>query len=117
MTTFEQIDTLTAQNETLLKENAELKQQLSDKPAGATLTIKQIIELAEFAGLAINEEMSVHHNDSDQLETELTIECGRKVKMEDGTTFNGTSVHFSEYPEEGSLPLEDAASVYTVLEP
>jgi len=72
-----------------------------------TLNIKQIINLAEFAGLAINEKMSVHHNDSEALLTELTIETNAKVKMDDGSIYTGLSTHFSEYPEEGSLPLEE----------
>lgn len=78
-----------------------------------TLNIQQIIDLAEFAGLKINEELSVHHNEPEALETELTIEQKSPVRMEDGTIYTGSSVYFTEYPEEGSLPLEKLTSSNT----
>ena len=73
-----------------------------------TLSIKQIIDIAEFAGLVINEEKSVHHNDDEALETDLTITREGKVKLDDGSVYTGHTVHFTEYPEEGSLPLDDS---------
>lgn len=78
-----------------------------------TLSIKQIMVLAEFSGLAIDEEKSVHYNEPEALETELTIGRDGKVKMEDGSIYTGHTVHFTEYPEEGSLTLDEITSSNT----
>ncbi|WP_152560697.1 hypothetical protein [Pantoea sp. NGS-ED-1003] len=65
------------------------------------LTIAQIYELAQFAGLAC---VSPEECDVDG-ETELSIDSG--VIQGDGgeVDYEGLRACFSEYPEEGYIPL------------
>jgi len=68
-----------------------------------TLTMAQIISIADFAGLTISD----CPLDEDELEQEFTVSNNLKVDMEDGTYYEGMTVHISEYPEEGFMPLEE----------
>lgn len=73
-----------------------------------TLTIKQIMAIADFAGLVIDEEKSLQGEDVESfLSNEFTISENEKVDLEDGTYYEGMTAHCTEYPEEGYLQLED----------
>lgn len=73
-----------------------------------TLTIEQIIAIANFSGLVIDEEKSFSCEEKESfIETELTIDENQKIDYEDSTYYEGMTVHVSEYPEEGYIPLED----------
>lgn len=69
-----------------------------------TLTVREIKDLAEFAGLVLN---STFPPDADELETEISI----TVEPMECTDDSGKAerfahvAHFSEYPEEGCMPL------------
>lgn len=73
-----------------------------------TVSIEQIIIIAGFSGLVIDEEKSFSLEDKESfIETELTIDENQKIDYEDNTYYEGMTVHISEYPEEGYMPLED----------
>lgn len=68
------------------------------------LTIKEIIRLAEFAGLEVD---TVNLSD-DETESEITIMDGPEGGFFDGESlerYAGPVAYFSEYPEEGCCPL------------
>lgn len=70
-----------------------------------TLNISQIEELAEFAGLSIDNKSP---SSTDDMETEITIErCPKQGIAEDDGTFSHYPyiAYFEEYPEEGAFPL------------
>lgn len=72
-----------------------------------TLSVAEIIDLAEFAGLVIDPKSLP---DEEFLTTELTItNCPAAGLFEDEEDTTGTQfahlAHFSEYPEEGSIGL------------
>lgn len=70
-----------------------------------TLTVAEIKDLAEFAGLVLNQKFMP---DADGLETEIiVIECPKDgVRDDDGKpTHYAHIAYFAEYPEEGSHPL------------
>lgn len=73
------------------------------------LTIKQLMTMANFAGLVIDEDKSFHKEDRESfIETEFTLQNGVEVQDEETKViYNGLSVYCSEYPEEGCLPLDD----------
>lgn len=73
-----------------------------------TLTIKQIMDVASFAGLVIDEGKSFTPEErEDFISTEFTISENAKVDLEDGTYYEGMTAHITEYPEEGFYQLED----------
>lgn len=74
----------------------------AEKPS-ITLTIKDIMDLASYAGLNVTDEAC----DLD-LETEFTITSGL-VAVDDCRTqaYSGLYVFCTEYPEEGCLPLNE----------
>ena len=80
--------------------------------AQITLTGKQIMELALFSGLMLDEK----YTDESLMDTEYELlhdENGLEVKSEDEpeTTGKYTLVVWdAEYPEEGTLPLSDKMS-------
>lgn len=72
-----------------------------------TLTIAEIKDLAECAGLVLKEGCEP---DADELETEIVVmECPKHgVRDDDGKpTFYAHVAYFEEYPEEGCFPLGD----------
>ncbi len=77
-----------------------------------TLTGKQIMELALFSGLVIDEK----NMDESLLDTEYELmhdEVGIEIKCEDGIDDPEKYTHvvfITEYPEEGTLPLGDRMS-------
>lgn len=76
------------------------------KKDSVSLDIGQIAQLAEFAGLDINKENPIHKSEPEQLETEMTIYQDIKIQDDDGSEeTHSLAVCFSEYPEEGFLPL------------
>lgn len=76
------------------------------------LSIKQIIDLAGFAGLVVDEEKSFAFEEKEtMLEQEFVISENQKVDLEDGTYYEGMTVHCAEYPEEGAFQLEDKEPV------
>lgn len=70
------------------------------------LTVKQILELAEFAGIAIDND---HLPDEDDMDSEFTIceQTGSGLySSEDNTVCECTHyVYIADYPEEGCIPL------------
>ncbi len=72
-----------------------------------TLTIKQIMAIADFAGLVIDEDKSFPLEDKESfLETEFTIEDNVTVAHDEDIDYTGKVVICTEYPEEGCLPLD-----------
>lgn len=72
-----------------------------------TLTVAEIKDLAEFAGLAMNEDAMP---DEDELDTEIQIiNCPEGgVVNDDGTKSRFAHVaYLVDYPEEGCCPLGD----------
>lgn len=69
-----------------------------------TLTTEQLISILDFLGL------SVDHDHNDDLECLVTIDENQKITNEDGTIYEGMAAYITEYPEEGSIPLEDVES-------
>lgn len=70
-----------------------------------TLTVAEIKDLAEFAGLVLDKSVSY---DADELETEIVVmECPKEgVRDDDGKpTHYAHIAYFAEYPEEGCCPL------------
>lgn len=70
-----------------------------------TLTVAEIKDLAEFAGLVLDKSVSY---DDDELETEIVVmECPKEgVRDDDGKPKHYAHIgYFAEYPEEGSYPL------------
>ena len=69
------------------------------------LTIKEIMDLANYAGLSCDD----GGLDSEDMESELTIcEKGLVASEDDGSAaWYGAYAYFSEYPEEGCMPLND----------
>ena len=72
-----------------------------------SLTGKQIMELAEYAGFIIKPVSK----EEDHLEVEITIQQdkeGIKINDEEGKTYNISNciAYFSEYPEEGCIDLQ-----------
>ena len=66
------------------------------------LTTKEIYELALFAGLTCEKP-----DNEDHAETNLTIDNG-DVHDEGGYgAYTGPRAHFTDYPEEGYIPLGD----------
>lgn len=74
-----------------------------------TLTVAEIKDLAECAGLVLNKDVSY---DADELETEIVVmECPKAGVLDDGkSTHYAHIAYFAEYPEEGSYPLGDEVS-------
>ena len=69
-----------------------------------TLNIKQIIELAEFAGLPIDKDKL----DKDGLDTPVVItECPALSWEDEPDVRYGHMAYFEEYPDEGQMPLGD----------
>jgi len=65
------------------------------------LSIKQILIIADFAGLEVsNPDESIDFN------TEFTIEDNAHFESH-GQTYIGKTVHCSEHPEEGYIPLDE----------
>ena len=70
-----------------------------------TLTVAEIKDLAECAGLVLDKNVSY---DADELETEIVVmECPKQgVRDDDGKpTHYAHIAYFDECPEEGSYPL------------
>lgn len=70
-----------------------------------TLTVAEIKDLAECAGLVLDKGVSY---DADELETEIVVmECPKSgVRDDDGKpTHYAHIAYFAEYPDEGSYPL------------
>lgn len=70
-----------------------------------TLTIREIVDLARFAGLLPSGE---HLPDEDELEEEITVQSfdGGKLTEDDGTQRAYRRIaYYAEYPEEGCLGL------------
>ena len=61
------------------------------------LTTSQILNLCEFAGIAVDRPKSVFYTDADQLETPYAI-CQNE---------QGSFAWLEEYPEEGCYQLSD----------
>ena len=76
-----------------------------------TLTGKEIIDLAIFAGLSIDK----NSLGEDELETEFTLMACPKEGVLDEDDMSRTRyasiAYISEYPEEGCMPLGDAIEV------
>lgn len=66
------------------------------------LTTKEIYELAVFAGLTCEKP-----GNEDMAATELTIDIGDVHNDEGYGVYSGPRAHFTEYPEEGYIPLGD----------
>lgn len=68
------------------------------------LTIQQIKDLAEYAGLTVS-----HNPDNCDLDDYLTVVQDGLVATDDCRTeaYSGAYAYFSDYPEEGSLPLNN----------
>ena len=76
--------------------------------SNVTITIGEIVNLCAFAGIEVNKEQSVFHNEDEQLETPITIYQKTKLHNDDGKEiYDGIAAMFSEYPEEGMSPLAD----------
>lgn len=73
-----------------------------------SVSMKQIKSIAEFAGFAVN---TFDYSDNEMNETEFVISESEKVDNEDGTYYEGMTVHCAEYPEEGFMALEDKPSL------
>ena len=72
------------------------------------VTIKQLMAIADFAGLVIDEDKSFAKEDKGSfLETEFTIEDDITFAIDETIDYAGKAVHCTEYPEEGYLPLEE----------
>lgn len=72
-----------------------------------TLTVAEIKDLAECAGLVLDKGVSY---DADEPETEIVVmECPKAgVRDDDGKpTHYAHIAYFAEYPEEGNYPLGD----------
>lgn len=70
-----------------------------------TLTVAEIIDLADAAGLVLNQKFMP---DADQMETEITaIDCPKEgVKDDDGKPTHFAHIaYLTEHPEEGIYPL------------
>lgn len=70
-----------------------------------TLTVAEIKDLAECAGLVLNQKSMP---DADELEVEIVVmKCPKEgVRGDDGKpTHYAHIAYFSDYPDEGSLPL------------
>lgn len=69
------------------------------------LTVKQIMELANFAGLSCSD----GGMDDDELEYEVTVVERGLVAEDDSkeSAYYGAYCYMSEYPEEGSFPLNE----------
>jgi len=84
----------------------ELAELVAKKNNGfVTLSIKDLANVCDFAGISINEENSIFFDDPEQGETELTIDQNVKVKLDDESIYQGLAAHFTEYPEEGFYTL------------
>jgi len=68
-----------------------------------TLTIEEIKDLAEFAGLRVNDD----DVDSDNRDTEITVtKCPKQGVMDETKVIHCRHMaYFDEYPEEGVMPL------------
>ncbi|HDG1721658.1 TPA: hypothetical protein PFE21_002947 [Kluyvera ascorbata] len=66
------------------------------------LTIKQIYELACFAGLHCSNPAESHIDE----ETELSIDTGGIIGDGDEEDYTGLRACFTEYPEEGYIALD-----------
>lgn len=67
------------------------------------LTIKQIHELACFAGLSC----STPEDSQVDSETEITIDLGDIHDGDGYAIYSGLRAHFTEYPEEGYIALDE----------
>ena len=78
-----------------------------------TLTGQQILEMATFAGIMIDEKYTL---DDAEKETEFELSCnmeGIEINCEDEPEGDGKYTHaiwIAEYPEEGVLPLGEKLS-------
>lgn len=74
-----------------------------------TLTINEILDLAEFAGLSIKKESMP---DKDDLNSEISIiNCPKDGVLDEDTgrkDYYKYVAYFSEYPEEGCMPLGES---------
>lgn len=66
------------------------------------LTTKEIYELALFAGLTCEKP-----DNEDHAETNLTIDTGEVHDDSGYGVYTGPRAHFTDYPEEGYIPLGD----------
>ncbi|TVU83762.1 hypothetical protein FQP85_08280 [Pseudoalteromonas neustonica] len=71
-----------------------------------TLTTKQILDMCCFAGIHAQSPCDAP-GEEDFLTTEYTISIDQKVQLDDGKTYQGLTIHCTEYPEEGYMPLEE----------
>lgn len=83
--------------------------ELNNRPSPwVSVSMKQIKSIAEFAGFAVH---TFDYSDNEMNETEFVISEYEKVDNEDGTYYEGMTVHCAEYPEEGFMALEDKPSL------
>ena len=71
-----------------------------------TLSIGELVNLCDFAGVAVDKEKSVFADDQDQYDTPITLHNNIQVDCGDGEVYVGIAATFSEYPEEGTSPLK-----------
>lgn len=76
--------------------------------AEVILSVKQIIELAEFAGLHIDKDKL----DEGEMETPIAImKCPEDMRWEDEpNTVYEYAAFYNEYPQEGIVPLGDGTN-------
>lgn len=77
-----------------------------NKSTSIVVTQLNIINMAGFTGVFVDRVGFTE----DELETEYTIETNAKVSLDDNdkNIYQGLAIHITEYPEEGSMPLEVA---------
>lgn len=74
-----------------------------------TLSTKQIISICNFAGIHVQTPCD-GPGEEDFLATEHTLTVDKQVQLENGEVYQGLTVHCTEYPEEGYMPLEEVNS-------
>ncbi|MCO7251256.1 hypothetical protein [Pseudoalteromonas sp. Ps84H-4] len=81
-----------------------------------TLSTKQIISICNFAGIRVQNPIFIGTGaftstaEADFLATEHTLTVDKQVQLENGEVYQGLTVHCTEYPEEGYMPLEEVNS-------
>ncbi|MDC3188965.1 hypothetical protein NQU96_04375 [Pseudoalteromonas elyakovii] len=76
-----------------------------------TLSTKQIITICNFAGIRVQKPIFIGTTaEADFLATEHTLTVDKQVQLENGEVYQGLTVHCTEYPEEGYMPLEEVNS-------
>ncbi len=76
---------------------------MNNEQINITLSIDEIKDIAQFAGLQVADV-----SDGDDMESEITITCcpQQGIKNDDGSIIYSRHVaYFDEYPEEGMMPL------------